>query len=147
MAKTGSISPLPPNIRQTTFEIDTINATKTPITNNAQSVASRASVGRGASLQTTRIERASSQSQQTSSLESYDILQIFKLDFWNNIYVIERFLLFIICVILIILCILYGIGQISKLQLKNYFCENKTLEEIYEHSQKFNLTGGTTQGL
>lgn len=77
---------------------------------------------------------------------NYNILNALSRDFFDNIFLIERFLLFFLCVVLIILCIFYGIGQITSLELENYFCDNKDLSEIYQHSRDFNLTRGTTDG-
>ena len=75
-----------------------------------------------------------------------DFSLICTFDFWNNVHLIQRFLLFFVCIILIILSTFYAIGQITKLSLENYFCENKTLEEIYQHSREYNLTEGTRTG-
>ena len=55
-------------------------------------------------------------------------------------------LVFCVCMCLGFVCILYGFGQITQLILSNYWCEKKQLNEIYQHSQQFNLNHGTNDG-
>ena len=61
----------------------------------------------------------------------------------NNIL---RLIILLINLLFICICLLYAFGQISKLELDDYFCEPKTLEEIRQHSIDNNLNEGTTEG-
>ena len=98
------------------------------------------------SLQNTKEEGDNNNENEKWRLNGCNLRLICSFDFWNNVYLIQRFLLFLLCIILIILSTFYAFGQITKLSLENYFCENKSLEEIYQHSREFNLTKGTTNG-
>ena len=61
-----------------------------------------------------------------------------------NRYVLLRIILIIITLLLILISILYAIGQITTLELTEFICsENKTLDQIYEHSKENNLPHGT----
>ena len=42
--------------------------------------------------------------------------------------------------------ILYALGQVTELQLTNYWCELKDLRTIYQHSAKYGLNEGTDEG-
>ena len=63
----------------------------------------------------------------------------------NTDFLISSFIS-ILCIFLGIVCILYGLGQITDLQLNNYWCEKKDLQTIYQHSLENNLNEGTTEG-
>ena len=52
----------------------------------------------------------------------------------------------ILCLFLGFVCFLYGIGQVTKLELANYWCEKKSLAEIHQHSAEFGLNHGTNDG-
>ena len=63
-----------------------------------------------------------------------------------NRYIFVRLLLFLLTSFLIIICILYAIGQLSQLRIQDFICENKTIDQIYKHSKENNLPHGTTNG-
>ena len=73
---------------------------------------------------------------------------------WKNLLVIHFFntdsvvflIVFCVCIFLSFICILYGFGQMTQLILSNYFCQKKSLEEIYQHSIEYNLNHGTDDG-
>ena len=66
--------------------------------------------------------------------------------FYRNRYNILRFITLIINLFFIFVCILYGYGQITTLKLDDYFCRQKTLQEINIHSIENNLNEGTDDG-
>ena len=61
-----------------------------------------------------------------------------KVFFWNINCLIALFI-FILCVFLSFVSGLYAFGQITQLQLTNYWCEPKALDVIYEHSLEYGL--------
>ena len=54
--------------------------------------------------------------------------------------------IFILCIFLSVVCILYGFGQITQLELTNYWCNKKDLETIYQNSFENDLNQGTNDG-
>ena len=52
----------------------------------------------------------------------------------------------VLCIFLSCVCSFYGYGQITSLSLNNYWCEKKSLTEIYQHSYDYNLSHGTNDG-
>ena len=63
-----------------------------------------------------------------------------------NSDIVIFFIVFCICIFLGFICILYGFGQITQLILSNYWCDKKSLNEIYQHSEEYNLNEGTNDG-
>ena len=59
---------------------------------------------------------------------------------------ITSVLIVILCGFLTFISILYAFGQITELEPSNYFCEQKTLTEIYTHSIENDLNHGTNEG-
>ena len=51
-----------------------------------------------------------------------------------------------LCLLFCMVCILYGLGQITSLQLTNYWCDKKDLSTIYSHSIEYGLNEGTNDG-
>ena len=66
--------------------------------------------------------------------------------FWRNKYFIISVFVYILCLFMSFICILYGLGQIRELELTNYWCHKKDLETIYKHSWENNLNHGTNDG-
>ena len=64
---------------------------------------------------------------------------------WHINFVISVFAI-LLCSFLSMICIIYGLGQITQLQLANYWCTRKDLDTIYQHSYKYNLNEGTDSG-
>ena len=75
--------------------------------------------------------------------QKYDWHELCTSDVWCNIYFILRIFLLVVDLMLLFLCIIYGIGQITTLDLSKYVCNTQSLEDIYEYSQNYNLTNGT----
>lgn len=63
-----------------------------------------------------------------------------------NLNFIISFFIFLLCMFMGFICILYGFGQITQLQLSNYWCQKKDLDTIYKHSYKYGLNQGTNDG-
>eukprot|EP01083_Nonionella_stella_P183440 662958_1 len=63
-----------------------------------------------------------------------------------NRYILIRLLLTLLTLLMMFLCILYAIGQITTLNIQEFICANKPIEEIRQHSQIYNLPHGTTSG-
>ena len=63
----------------------------------------------------------------------------------NANFVISIFIFFL-CFFMAFISILYGFGQITQLQLSNYWCEKKDSNAIYQHSYKYGLNQGTNDG-
>lgn len=74
----------------------------------------------------------------------YDWHELYSSILYCNIYFVLRIFLLLVSLMLLFLCIIYGIGQITKLDLANYFCQTNSLDSIYKHSQNYNLTNGTS---
>ena len=58
---------------------------------------------------------------------------------------VSLFIIFL-CWFLTFIAGLYAVGQITQLELSNYFCPKKSLSEIREHSIEFGLNHGTDEG-
>ena len=56
------------------------------------------------------------------------------------------FFTLILCLVLSFVCTLYGLGQITSLELTNYWCDKKDLDAIYANSLKYGLNEGTNEG-
>ena len=52
----------------------------------------------------------------------------------------------LLCSFMCFICILYGFGQITQLELSYYWCNKKELETIYKHSSQYSLNEGTNDG-
>ena len=74
-----------------------------------------------------------------------DRINLLKMYFCNADFFVFL-IVFGICIFLGFVCILYGFGQITQLVLSNYWCESKTLDEIYQHSIEYGLNEGTNEG-
>ena len=70
------------------------------------------------------------------------VFKIFLTDsnFWIAIFIC------ILCIFMSIVSFLYGLGQITQLELTNYWCDKKNLQTIYQHSETYGLNGGTDDG-
>ena len=66
--------------------------------------------------------------------------------FLRNQHNILRLITLLLSLLFIIISGLYAFGQILELQLFDYFCEPKSLDEIYAHSIGNSLNEGTTDG-
>ena len=77
--------------------------------------------------------------------QQYNKITIF-LTFSKNLNFLITIFIYILCIVLSFTCILYAFGQITELQLTNYWCKKKDLNEIYEHSLEYNLNEGTSDG-
>lgn len=82
----------------------------------------------------------------TTSKENKPVVYNYGCAFYRSGYNILRFGILIVNLFFIFLCVLYGYGQIVTLQLDDYFCESKTLQQIREHSIESNLNEGTEDG-
>eukprot|EP01084_Bolivina_argentea_P188642 324679_1 len=60
----------------------------------------------------------------------------------SNELIYTRIMILFVTIFMLILCISYSIGQVSSIQLSNYWCKPKTLEEIRQHSKDNNLQHG-----
>ena len=81
-----------------------------------------------------------------NSSNSNDISTFSSCSFYKNRYNILRLIMLMITLLFICICGLYGMGQVLSLQLDDYFCETKTLQEIHQHSIENNLNQGTNEG-
>eukprot|EP01083_Nonionella_stella_P243849 849304_1 len=63
-----------------------------------------------------------------------------------NRYILIRLLLALLTPFMMLLCVLYAIGQITTLQIPEFLCTNRKIEEIRQHSRDNNLPHGTTSG-
>ena len=66
--------------------------------------------------------------------------------FCCNIHFYVSLFTFILCIFLGFVCIFYGFGQITQLNVSNYWCQRKNLDTILQHSIDYNLNQGTTNG-
>ena len=83
-----------------------------------------------------------SQMAQTTKLTTCEALGAY---LCNAKFFISLFI-FMLSVFMGFVCVLYGFGQITQLQLTNYWCEKKDLQTIYKHSWENNLNQGTDEG-
>ena len=71
--------------------------------------------------------------------------QLFTFYFCNKTFGVFL-IVFFICNFLSFICLLYGFGQITRVQLSDYWCQEKSLSEIRQHSIDENLNHGTSVG-
>ena len=86
------------------------------------------------------LEQIGASSQSKVSIVSTIAAFLCNIDFFISIFI------YILCIFLGFVCILYGFGQITQLQLTNYWCEKKDLETIHQHSLENMLNEGTNDG-
>eukprot|EP01083_Nonionella_stella_P009433 27193_1 len=65
-------------------------------------------------------------------------------DFWSNKYNIFRMIMLCVIVIFIIVCVLYAIGQLSRLELDDYMCDNEHMDIDSIHA--YNKENGNVKG-
>ena len=73
------------------------------------------------------------------------VIQLWKTFFSNVNCTIGVFAL-LLNLFLLFVCILYARGQVTDLELANYWCEKKTLDQVYQNSFDNNLNEGTSIG-
>ena len=66
--------------------------------------------------------------------------------YFLNIHFAIMLFTILLCVFMSFVCAFYGYGQITQLNLGNYSCDKKSLADIYEHSEKYQLNHGTNDG-
>ena len=74
-----------------------------------------------------------------------DSVNLVEMHFCNSDFFVFL-IVFGICIFLGFVCILYGFGQVTQLVLSNYWCQNKTVDEIHAHSIEYGLNEGTDEG-
>ena len=72
-------------------------------------------------------------------------ISILKTYLCNIYFYISLFCVFL-CAFLGFVCVLYGFGQITELNVTHYWCDRKNLDTIRKHSIEYNLNQGTEIG-
>ena len=88
----------------------------------------------------------SSDKRRTSVADKIVYVALTACDFCCNIHFYILLFTLVLCCFLSAVCGIYGFGQITQLNVSNYWCDKKDIETIYNYHNQSNINNGTNKG-